>query len=233
MSDSQTTGTFNTTTQMAEEELTARLFADTRAEQQKAEAQWRAESRAFAWVDERPVWLSPAAAWSCGLQGWLPTPSGPSTRLFWLSLIGGGWVEVAERWVYSRRTTPFSLDVDQVDLVVRVDLGDDELDHFAGRLHWVGGGMEAVAVVFARTTPQSVVDRIAQTLRAIGRSPANFHALLHGDDGCAFCGGPLPDEFTQLLGLHLHCAEGLGISHDDAAVDKRCELRQALLGIHA
>jgi hypothetical protein len=53
---------------------------------------WQQCGLTFAWVDERPVWLSPTA-WDLEV---LPAPSQPMRRQFRFSLIGGGQILIRE-----------------------------------------------------------------------------------------------------------------------------------------
>jgi hypothetical protein len=87
------------------------------------------------------------------------------------------------------------------------------------------------AVVFDQNTPQDIADRTAATLRAIDSNPDNFHALLDGSSGCAFCGRALKDEVSKLIGVGPDCAKQNGTPHTITAANKRLELRRKLLGI--
>ncbi len=90
--------------------------------------------------------------------------------------------------------------------------------------------METRAVVFGPNTPQDIADRTAATLRAIDSNPDNFHALLDGSSGCAFCSRALKDEVSKLIGVGPDCAKQNGIPHTTTAANKRLELGASYLG---
>jgi hypothetical protein len=62
------------------------------------EQDWQQNGIVFAWIDA-PEWVS-AIEWE--LHGILPRVETPQTRTFRLSLLGGGQVKIAEKYVDSR-----------------------------------------------------------------------------------------------------------------------------------
>jgi hypothetical protein len=196
---------------------------------------WQQCGFVFAWIDLKPVWVS-AADWlpyGCDESEFPPLPTKPCTRIFRLSLIGGGQIRITEHC-----DRPLCDDVEgfwpngNPQLLVAAHSSGD-LHRYSGCLsHGAVCEMATYGVLFSKTTPQDVADRVAATLRAIDNKPENFFALLDGSTGCAFCNRPLKDEISKLIGVGPDCAQQNRIPHGLKAAGARLALRQKLLGEH-
>jgi hypothetical protein len=197
----------------------------------KCESKWHAAHVTWSWIDPYPAWVS-ASDWSeYQGDGFPRDPSKPCKRIIRFTLIGGGQIRVVERW-----TDRPLFDGDthiwcELDPKLLVSAHADEgLRQYRGHLSdGAIAEMATSAVVFGPNTPQEIADRTAATLRAIDSKPENFHALLDGSSGCAFCGRLLKDEISKLIGVGPDCARQHGILHSTTAASKRLELRRQLL----
>jgi hypothetical protein len=199
---------------------------------QAQETEWRAGAKVVSWIDPEPVWVS-ASEWDWGdspEMGFPPDPPAPCKRIFRFSLIGGGQIRVTEDWRYSEMPSPVPpwLNSYRPRLMVRAHTSEG-LVSVAGRIEHICSEMIAKAVVFVRGASQTIADRVAATLRAIDVQSANFHALLDGSEGCAFCRRPLRDEISKLIGVGPDCARQHRIPHNAVTANKRLELRRKLL----
>jgi hypothetical protein len=185
----------------------------------------------FAWIDPKPVWIS-AADWLPYVEnGFSPLPTRPCRRIFRLSLIGGGQIRVTEHCDerLCEDVKGFWPEGDP-ELLVTAH-ANEGLRRYSGRLsHDAVCEMATYAVLFLKTTPQDIADRVAATLRAIDTRHENFFALLDGSTGCAFCHRPLKDEISKLIGVGPDCAQQNRIPHGMKAASARLALRQNLLG---
>jgi hypothetical protein len=200
----------------------------------KCESEWQAAGAIYSWIDPYPAWVS-AGDWSEYLGDGFPRdPLKPCRRIIRFSLIGGGQIRVTEQWtdkpLYDGATKEIRCELDpKLHVSAHTDQG---LRRYSGHLSY-GAVYEMAthAVVFDQNTPQDIADRTAATLRAIDSNPDNFHALLDGSSGCAFCGRALKDEVSKLIGVGPDCAKQNGTPHTITAANKRLELRRKLLGI--
>jgi hypothetical protein len=202
---------------------------------------WQQCQLVWAWIDERPVWLSPVH-WDLEI---LPEPTEPTTRRFRLSLLDGGQITVSETFkLWAPPPTPGKQDFYRArcDLRVTADAGDG-LRRFTGALDGTGCEMVAQAVLFLPGTPQSIADRVAATFRLLtyadrvgtnvrGPDPDNFMALLDRSERCCMCNHPLRDHVSMLLGIGPDCAKQLRLPHGLEAANRILQRRRELLDGH-
>jgi hypothetical protein len=204
----------------------------------KCESEWQAAGAIYSWVDPYPVWVS-AGDWSGEYlgDGFPRDPLNPCRRIIRFSLIGGGQIRVTEPWtdrqlyVGNGWYKPERIWCEDKKLLVSAHT-DQGLHRYSGHLsHGAVYEMAAYAVVFGPNTPQDIADRTAATLRAIDKNPDNFHALLDGSSGCAFCGRALKDEVSKLIGVvGPDCANQNGIPHTITAANRRLSFGASCLG---
>jgi hypothetical protein len=197
---------------------------------------WRQCGLVWAWVDERPVWVSPVD-WCFDISGILKDPTRETTRTFRMTLLGGGQITVREEF---KRLETVLQEVGirtyryAVDLRVTADAGNG-LRRFSGAIDNAYIEMNANAVLFLPGTPQSVADRVAATFKLLGapgRSPDrdNFMALLDRSGQCCVCNRTLRDHPSTLLGIGPDCAKQMGLPHGLQAANRILERRRELLG---
>jgi Family of unknown function (DUF6011) len=192
---------------------------------------WQQCGLVFAWIDQKPVWMSAADWLPYGETGFPPLPTRPCRRIFRLSLIGGGQIRVTEHCSRALFESDKSFWPEGAPELLVTAHADEGLRRYSGRLsHGAVCEMATYAVLFVKATPQDIVDRVAATLRAIDTTPENFFALLDGSTGCAFCNRPLTDEVSKLIGVGPDCARQSNIPHNLTAASRRLELRRKLLG---
>jgi hypothetical protein len=205
------------------------------------EDRWAQCDLVWAWIDERPVWLSPVDWY----LEFLPDPKQEMQRRFRFTLLGGGQITVTERWKRWELTpgvTPGKLDFhcDQTRLRVTADNGHG-LQRFRGVIDSTFSEMYARVALFLPGTPQSIADRVAQTFRLLtcahlvgtsvrGPDPDNFMALLDRSERCCVCGRALRDHVSMLLGIGPDCAQHMRLPHSLAAADRIAQRRKELLG---
>jgi hypothetical protein len=196
-----------------------------------SEAQWTAQGLQFYWLDSLPGYVS-----SVDFDMFIPEPKAPARRIFRFSLIGGGQVCTVENWRWAKYAdmAPFLSDCPGPTLRVTAH-ADDVVHRYHGKIDYGAGPgeMSAKAVLFPRSTPSDVVERVGRTLRAIDTTSENFYALLDGSSHCAICARALRDEVSKLVGVGPDCAKALNIPHSIAAATRRLQLRQQLLGLAA
>jgi Family of unknown function (DUF6011) len=195
----------------------------------KYETKWKQFQNVFAWIDEKPAWVS-ASSW----DQWLENPTTPCTRRFQLELIGGGQIRLFEdfkRFVYDGEPSPFEF-ISCIEPRLRVQAHvDATLRTYSGVLsHGPIYEMTSCAVVFPRGTPQDIADRTAKTLRLIGGDPDNFYALLARGERCGCCGRGLTDEVSRLTGVGPDCARRICLPQDIEYANHLLKLRRELLG---
>jgi hypothetical protein len=202
------------------------------------EDRWRQCGLVWAWIDERPVWLSPVD-WHHSI---LLDPKRAMNRRFRFTLLGGGQIVVIERfrrWTLTPTPEP-EFYCHRPELRVTADAGEG-LRHFIGAIAGTYCEMGAKAVLFTPRTPQSVADRVAATFRLLtdkhsigtsvrGPDPENFVALLDCSEQCSICGRALRDHVSTLLGIGPDCARQLHLPHGLAAANKCQQRRRELLG---
>jgi hypothetical protein len=199
---------------------------------------WAQCKLVWAWIDERPVWLSPVD-WSFEI---LPDPERPTQRRFRLSLLGGGQITVIERFKLWRPLSDQDafISCSNRDLRVTADDGNG-LQRFTGTIDGVSCEMKAEAVLFLPGTPQSIADRVAATFRLLtcteqvgtsvrGPNRDNFMALLDRSEQCCVCGRPLRDHVSTLLGIGPDCAKQQRLPHGLAIANAILQCRRELLG---
>jgi hypothetical protein len=200
---------------------------------------WRQCSLVWAWIDEKPVWVSPVH-WDMEI---LPDPETPTRRRFRFSLLGGGQITVVEQFDFLRwlREENPTIHCCQTGLRITADIGNGGLQRFAGIIDGVCCEMGAKAVLFPTGTPQAVADRTAATFRlltftdGIGTNvrspdPENFAALLDRSSRCCMCGRPLRDHVSTLLGIGPDCAKQSKLPHSLDAATRILQRRKELLG---
>ena len=192
---------------------------------------WRQCNVVWAWIDERPVWVS-AADWG----QILPDPEKPCVRQFRLSLLGGGQIKVTEKFECFLFDDP-QLACDERQVIcyepkLRVQAETENgLRTCNGVLsHGAVCEMSAYAVLFLPGTPQSIADRTAKTLRLIDQDVDNFSALLARGERCCICRRPLKDEVSKLLGIGPDCAKQMRLPHNLGAANRILQRRRELLG---
>jgi hypothetical protein len=203
---------------------------------------WAQCQLVWAWIDERPVWLSPVN-WDVEI---LPSPERPTLRRFRLTLLGGGQIRVSEQFKPMSDSPGDRIDglpmfiCYQPQLRVTADAGDG-LRRFTGVIDGVSGEMTPKAVLFEPDTPQSIADRVAATFRLLtyadrvgtsvrGPDPDNFIALLDHSERCCVCRRPLRDHVSTLLGIGPDCAKQLRLPHGLGIANKILQRRRELLG---
>jgi hypothetical protein len=204
----------------------------------ESEAKWRQRGEVFAWIDEKPAWVS-AADWGLYI---LEDPKQSSTRRFRLELIGGGQIRVTETFVPWSTLLPKDRDDRSMTrkpmsppLQVQAHV-DGVLATYRGRLS-VGASYEmaAYAVVFPSRVPQVIADRTATSLRLIDAGSPNgrdnFFALLARGTRCGCCGRPLKDEISKLLGVGPDCARSMRLPHNLEFANRILKRRRELLGV--
>ncbi len=192
----------------------------------KQEEKWRQRRQTFAWVDQRPNWLS-VTSWECADV--LGYPDKPYTRTFRLSLLGGGQIKVMQDFV--PMGSPWHNDVICYKPRLRVQAATDEGLRTADAV--IDGPcyeMSANAVVFSGRVPQAIADRTAVTLRLIDFNTDNFVALLARSNRCCCCGRPLKDEVSKLLSIGPNCAKAMRLPHNAVAASRVLARRRELLG---
>lgn len=125
---------------------------------------WRQCNLVWAWIDQKPVWVS-AADWGIHI---LPSPEKPCTRRFRLSLIGGGQIRVTEIFKVGKLFPGHSMIwCGEPELRVRAETNSG-LRNYSGIISHGGVyEMSAFAVLLPPGTPPDVADRVAATLRSI------------------------------------------------------------------
>jgi hypothetical protein len=216
-------------------------------------AKWKAEGKIFAWCKDEPEWAPHCQVfvgkfWEDERE---PFPTMPCQITTWFSLIGGGRIGVVQRWQWFRATHTtrtkelarsyplYKIWQDERTLLVEVSVVDhrlivqahtsDGLYRCTGNLHTHQCDIFAYAAVFNGGVPQEIADRVAKTLGAVDWKDS-YYALLDSSEGCTFCGRPLRDEVSQLVGVGPDCARKHGIPHSMAAANKRLEIRRKILG---
>ena len=151
----------------------------------------------WAWIDEKPVWLSPVD-WYLEI---LPSPDAPIQRRFRLSLLGGGQITVIEHFEpWGWPDPPAETICFRTDLRVTADTGKS-LQRFAGALDdSVSYEMGAKAVLFRSGTPQDIADRVAAT----------FRLLTFADGVGTSVRGPDAENFAALLDRGSQCCVSIG-----------------------
>lgn len=204
---------------------------------------WQQCNLVWSWIDEQPVYVS-AVDWD---QEILPDPEKPSSlkaemkRRFRLTMLGGGQITVTEHFrAWQRTTGKLSFSCDSQDLRVTADAGAG-LQRFTGAIDKYYCEMDAAAVLFLPSTPQTIADRVAATFRLLtysnnvgtgvrGPDPENFAALLDRSSRCCVCQRPLRDHVSTLLGIGPGCAKQLGMPHNLDVATKILKRRRELLG---
>jgi hypothetical protein len=197
---------------------------------------WRQCGLVWAWVDERPVWVSPVN-WYLGV---LEDPTREMTRTFRMTLLGGGQLTVREQFERSKVAPEQAgepLCCHRPNLRVTADAGNG-LQRFSGIIQNGGCEMQTYAVLFLPGTPQGIADRVASTFKLLG-SPGeppdrdNFMALLDRSEQCCVCNRTLRDHPSTLLGIGPDCARQMGLPHGLQAANKILQRRRELLGATA
>jgi hypothetical protein len=193
---------------------------------------WRQCELVWAWIDQRPVWMS-QVDWSFVLE----KPTREITRTFRMALLGGGQITVREQFERSKIVPEQEgepLYCFEPNLRVTVDAGNG-LRRFSGVIERGACEMETRAALFLPGTPQSVADRVAATFRLLGvpGEPAdrdNFMALLDRSEQCCVCNRALRDHPSTLLGIGPDCAKQMGLPHGLQAANRIIQRRRELLG---
>src|SRR5262245_31030239 len=171
---------------------------------------WRQCNLVWAWIDEKPVWVS-AVDWEP--PALLPTPEKPCVRTFRLSLLGGGQIKVVEKFEPFTDFPELHTICYEPQLTVQAEI-DGALRVCRGVIsHGAVREMATYAVLFPPRTPQEIADRTAATLRLIGASAENFSALLARGEQCCMCHRPLRDHVSTLLGIGPDCAKQFNLPH--------------------
>jgi Family of unknown function (DUF6011) len=189
---------------------------------------WKQCNLVFAWIDEKPIWVS-AGDW----QVWiLENPEKPCVRRFRLSLIGGGQARVTERFKWSEPYpgVPTGTWCREPELEVKTQTDGILHIHHGVLNHGPCNEMTAYAALFRPRTPQSVADRVAATLRLIDQDKENFQALLAHGQRCCVCQRVLRDETSKLLGIGPECAAQMGLPHNMGVANRVLARRRELLG---
>ena len=188
---------------------------------------WRQCNLVWAWIDQKPVWVS-AADWGIHI---LPSPEKPCTRRFRLSLIGGGQIRVTEIFKVGKLFPGHSMIwCGEPELRVRAETNSG-LRNYSGIISHGGVyEMSAFAVLLPPGTPPDVADRVAATLRSIDQDSDNFQALLARSDRCCVCARLLRDHVSTLLGIGPNCAKQMRLSHNLEAANRILQRRKELLG---
>jgi Family of unknown function (DUF6011) len=199
---------------------------------------WAQCKLVWAWIDERPVWLSPVD-WDFDI---LPYPEREMQRSFRFTLLGGGQITVIERFKLWRPLSDQEawLHRDSCDLRVTADAGNG-LRRLTGTINHLSCEMGANAVLFLPGTPQSIADRVAATFRLLtcaeqvgtsvrGPGRDNFMALLDRSEQCCCCGRALRDHVSTLLGIGPDCAKQQRLPHGLGIANKILQRRRELLG---
>ena len=202
---------------------------------------WQQADLVFSWIDERPVWLSPTAWW---LEVLLPPPH-PVLRQLRFSLLGGGQIQVREKFELSGWSDESYRTMCHGNKILKVtaDAGDG-LHHYAGIVDGIHNEMGADVALFRRGTPQNVADRVAATFRLLaiindecpsvrGPDRDRFMALLDHSAECCVCHRALRDEVSKSLGIGPDCAKHIGLPHNLAVATRVLKLRRELLGAAA
>jgi hypothetical protein len=220
------------------------FFASAANEMLLREDLWRQCGLTWAWIDERPVWVSPV--------DWCPAilPDGPilrdpetaTDRRFRFTMLGGGQITATERFRFSTLLACAEpiLRREQYELNATTD-GGDGIRRFRGVIQGVRREMHAEAALFTPGTPQGVADRVAATFRLltaaeqVGTSVRcldanNLLALLDRGKHCCICRRPLRDRVSTLLGIGPDCAKRMGLPHGLEVADKILKRRRELLG---
>jgi hypothetical protein len=194
---------------------------------------WRQCGLVWAWVDDRPDWVSPVDWDLCLLE----RPTHEMTRTFRMTLLGGGQITVREQFERSKVAPEQEgepLYCFDPNLRVTADAGNG-LQRFSGIIEKCICEMSTHAVLFLPGTPQSIADRVAATFKLLGapRCPPdrdNFMALLDRSEQCCVCRRPLRDHPSTLLGIGPDCAKQMGLPHGLQAANKIIQRRRELLG---
>jgi hypothetical protein len=197
------------------------------------EDRWRQCGLVWAWVDERPAWISPIY-WDFDI---LEKPAHEMTRTFRMTLLGGGQIAIREEFERSK-VIPKDEGVFCFEPKLRVttDAGSG-LQRFSGIIESTGCEMGAHAVLFLPGTPQSVADRVAATFKLLGAPGEppdrdNFMALLDRSERCCVCNRALRDLPSTLLGIGPDCAKQMRLPHGLQAANRILQRRRELLGDH-
>jgi hypothetical protein len=204
----------------------------------KRAAQWQLEGLTFAWFRNDPDWGKGSLCWF-----WNDDPQEPCHRAYRFSLIGGGQATLTEEWrivglvddkgVYTGNDTISKTWIGrrrEGNLLVTPHVGD-HVARYRGTIERDSSSdITADAVVFPRNTPQEIANRAAATISATACDEDAFYALLDASEGCHFCGRPLRDEVSKLVGVGPDCARKHRVPHSIEAANRRLELRRKILG---
>ena len=196
---------------------------------------WQQSKLVWSWIDEEPVWLSPAD-WDVEV---LPEPKREMQRRFRFTLLGGGQITVMEDFKLQHYQDLKFMGCD-TEMRVTADAGDG-LKRYTGTIDKIGCEMNPAAVLFLPGTPQAIADRVAATFRLLtfregigsscrGPDRENFAALLDRSTQCSVCGRALRDHVSTLLGIGPSCARDMGLPHGLTIANIILQRRHELLG---
>jgi hypothetical protein len=191
----------------------------------------------WAWITPMPVRVEPTGLHTvCDL----PNPETQMTRVFRLTLIGGGQIKMSEKfepWIHGPHEDALGFPHTiccAVDLRLTAAAGDGPLRRYSGAIDERCCEMRAAAALFVAGTPQDIADRTAATFQLIeaeGASPRdNFMALLDRSETCCVCRRPLRDHVSTLLGIGPDCARRVGLPHSIGVAGQIVGRRHELLG---
>jgi hypothetical protein len=181
---------------------------------------WKQTNLIWSWIDERPVWISPAN-WDVEILRdpepqilFDPEVKNPQPlkteveRRFRFTLLGGGQITVIEHFKLWRLNPAdkWQFHRERQDLRVTADVGEG-LKRFTGIIKGTFTEQYAYAVLFLPGTPQAIADRVAATFRLLtftkgvgtscrGPDPDNFSALLDRSSKCCVCDRALRDHVS-------------------------------------